>query len=100
MPANLALGLFKSGPDVTDIFRTISVGLSGTPMPAFQNAFPEQDRWALAYFVLSLSAYTDPVSGQPLAVPDAVRALLEDPELQTPTPAHARALHGMMGPTQ
>ncbi len=100
VPANLALGLFKSGPDVTDIFRTISVGLSGTPMPAFQNAFPEQDRWALAYFVLSLSAYTDPVSGQPLAVPDAVRALLEDPELQTPTPAHARALHGMMGPTQ
>jgi cytochrome c oxidase cbb3-type subunit 2 len=101
IPANLALGLFKSGPGVDDVFRTISVGLAGTPMPAFKNAFPEQDRWALAYFVLSLSAYTDPRTGGPLAVPEAVRAALSDPELETPTPAHAQALHQIMtGPGQ
>jgi cytochrome c oxidase cbb3-type subunit 2 len=83
---------------VSDIFRTISVGLSGTPMPAFEEAFPEEDRWALAYFVLSLSAYKDPVSGEPLTtVPEEVRRLLSDPELQTPTPAHALAVQQYAG---
>jgi cytochrome c oxidase cbb3-type subunit 2 len=100
IPANLALGLFKSGPGVEDIFRTISVGLSGTPMPAFKNAFPEEDRWALAYFILSLSAYTDPVTGQPLAIPEGVRSALSDPELLTPTPAHAVAVQRQVGAGQ
>ncbi len=34
-PANLTAGQFKSGPAVQDIFRTISTGLSGTPMPSY-----------------------------------------------------------------
>jgi cytochrome c oxidase cbb3-type subunit 2 len=89
VPANLTLGLFKSGPTVRDIFRTISVGLSGTPMPAFKDAFREEDRWALAYFVLSLSAYADPITGEPLPLPDVVRRALNAPKLATPTPADA-----------
>jgi cytochrome c oxidase cbb3-type subunit I/II len=44
VPANLTRGQFKSGPTVTDVFRTISVGLIGTPMPSFQASFPEADR--------------------------------------------------------
>ena len=35
-PADLTSGQFKSGPGVQDIFRTISTGLSGTPMPSYQ----------------------------------------------------------------
>jgi cytochrome c oxidase cbb3-type subunit 2 len=88
-PANLTSGQFKSGPAVEDIFRTISTGLSGTPMPSFKDAFPEADRWALAYYVLSLSAFKDPLSGQPLKVSDHDRMMLDDPELEAPTAAHA-----------
>ena len=33
LPADLTSGQFKSGPSVEDIFRTMSTGLSGTPMP-------------------------------------------------------------------
>jgi cytochrome c oxidase cbb3-type subunit 2 len=34
VPANLTRGQFKSGPSVTDVYRTITMGLIGTPMPA------------------------------------------------------------------
>lgn len=100
IPANLPMGLFKSGPNVSDIFRTISVGLSGSPMPAFKNAFPDEDRWALAYFILSLSAYTDPLTGEPLTIQQEVRDVLSDPELKTPTPAHAVAVQQYVGLAQ
>ena len=53
-PADLTTGQFKSGPAVEDIFRTMSTGLSGTPMPSYADSLPEADRWALAYYVLSL----------------------------------------------
>jgi cytochrome c oxidase cbb3-type subunit 2 len=88
-PANLTSGQFKSGPQVQDIFRTISTGLSGTPMPSFQDSLPEEDRWALAYFVVALSAYKDPLTGEPLQISDADRTALNDPGLQAPTPAEA-----------
>ena len=89
VPANLTRGLFKSGPTVTDIFRTISTGLSGTPMPSFQDSFPDEDRWALAYYILSLSAYTDPLAAEPLPIADGARAVLNDPQLETAGPEQA-----------
>ncbi len=76
VPANLARGLFKSGPKVQDIFRTMTTGLAGTPMPSFRDAFPDEDRWALAYYVLSLAAYSDPLTGQPMAIVEPSRAHL------------------------
>ncbi|HYU68023.1 MAG TPA: cbb3-type cytochrome c oxidase subunit II [Burkholderiales bacterium] len=81
-PANLTTGQFKSGPSVKDIFRTMSTGLSGTPMPSFSDSIPEPDRWALAYYVLSLSAFTDPLTGQKLAISETDRAALNDPALR------------------
>jgi cytochrome c oxidase cbb3-type subunit 2 len=81
-PANLTTGQLKSGPSVRDIFRTISTGLSGTPMPSFSDSVPEEDRWALSYFVLSLSAFTDPLTGQPLKLSQTVRDALNDPSLK------------------
>lgn len=90
LPADLTTGLFKSGPGVRDIFRTMSTGLDGTPMPSFADAFPDEtDRWALAYFVLSLSAYTDPLYATAEPLPEEVRRALSDPGTEHPTPATA-----------
>jgi cytochrome c oxidase cbb3-type subunit I/II len=91
-PANLTTGQFKSGPSVTDIFRTMTTGLTGTPMPSYQDSLPEADRWALAYYILSLSAFTDPLTAQTLPIPAAERAALDDPKLQTSGPDQAYGL--------
>jgi cytochrome c oxidase cbb3-type subunit 2 len=91
-PANLTRGQFKSGPAVADIFRTISTGLTGTPMPSFRDSFPEADRWALAYYILSLSAFTDPLTGASLPIGTADRAALDNPNLVTAGPERAYPL--------
>jgi cytochrome c oxidase cbb3-type subunit 2 len=96
-PANLTSGQFKSGPAVTDIFRTISTGLTGTPMPSFRDAFPEADRWALAYYILSLSAFTDPLTAAPLPIAVADRAALDQPEPVPAGPERAYALSAARG---
>jgi len=38
-----------------NIFREISTGLNGTPMPSFVDALTEEERWHVANFVMSLS---------------------------------------------
>ena len=88
-PANLTSGQFKSGSAVEDIFRTISTGLSGSPMPSYRDSLPEADRWALAYYILSLSAFTDPLTGEPLKISDATKKALDNPSLQADTPDEA-----------
>jgi len=89
VPADLTSGQFKSGPAVEDIFRTMTTGLSGTPMPSYRDALPEEDRWALSYYVLALSAYKDPLTGEPLAIADTDRAALNDLALEAGTPDKA-----------
>jgi len=88
-PADLTSGQFKSGPAVEDIFRTMSTGLSGTPMPSYRDSLPEQDRWALAYYVVSLSSFNDPLTGEPLPISAADRAALNDPKLEASSPDDA-----------
>ena len=89
VPADLTSGQFKSGPAVEDIFRTMTTGLSGTPMPSYRDALPEEDRWALSYYILSLSAYKDPLTREPLAIAEEERAALDDLSLEASTPATA-----------
>ncbi len=89
LPANLTLGLFKSGPGPEDIYRTIATGLNGTPMPSYEDSLDVDDRWALAYYVLSLSAFKDALTGEPLEIAAEDRGALNDPALQTPTTRHA-----------
>ncbi len=81
-PADLTTGQFKSGPSVEDIFRTMSTGLRGTPMPDYSKPLSEQDRWALAYYVVSLSAFTDPLTGKPLQIAAEDRAALNNPAVK------------------
>jgi cytochrome c oxidase cbb3-type subunit 2 len=89
VPADLTSGQFKSGPAVEDIYRTVTTGMSGTPMPSYRDSFPDEDRWALAYYILALSAYTDPLTGQPLKIADKDRAALNDLNLKADAPDKA-----------
>lgn len=91
-PADLTTGLFKSGSGVSDIFRTITTGLNGTPMPSYGDSFSDEDRWALAYFVTSLSAFTDALSGEKLEFSAQDRHALNNPELQAHSSATAYVL--------
>lgn len=48
-------GRMKAGNTVSDVYRTLRVGIGGTPMPAYGDALSEEETWALAYYVLSLA---------------------------------------------
>jgi mono/diheme cytochrome c family protein len=47
---------FRGGPSRDDIFRTMSTGLNGTPMPSFLEALTPEQRWAITDYIVSLSA--------------------------------------------
>jgi mono/diheme cytochrome c family protein len=51
---------FRGGSSREDIFRTMSTGLNGTPMPSFQEALQPEQRWAITDFILSLSSGDGP----------------------------------------
>jgi cytochrome c oxidase cbb3-type subunit 2 len=75
-PADFTRGQFKGGSDVRDVFRTMTTGLDGTPMPSFADSMSEAERWAISYHVLSFSAFNDPLTGQKLQLDAAARARL------------------------
>jgi cytochrome c oxidase cbb3-type subunit 2 len=81
-PADFTRGQFKGGGDVRDMFRTMTTGLDGTPMPSFADSMKEDERWAISYYVLSFSAFNDPLTGQKLTFDPATRALLNTPDGQ------------------
>jgi cytochrome c oxidase cbb3-type subunit 2 len=55
--ADFTSGILKAGPTPAAIYRTVITGLSGTPMPSYDSILTaEDDRWGLAYYILSLSA--------------------------------------------
>jgi mono/diheme cytochrome c family protein len=51
---------FRGGPTREDIFRTMTTGLNGTPMPSFADALTPEQRWAITDFIASLSGSTEP----------------------------------------
>ena len=59
-PSNLTLKPFKSGPNPEDLYRTLSTGLNGTPMPSYAAAFSPNDRWALVSYILSIATKEKP----------------------------------------
>lgn len=63
-PRNYATDSFKNGEKPEEIFKTLTDGIKGTTMVSFAH-LPEQDRWALAYYVIELRN-----AGKP-ATPDA-----------------------------
>lgn len=55
-PTDFTLGIFKTGGNPQAIFRTMSTGLNGTPMPSYLDSLSEEQRWRISYYVLSFSA--------------------------------------------
>ncbi len=51
---------FRAGSSREDIFRTMSTGFNGTPMPAFVDALTPEQRWAITDFIVSLSGSDGP----------------------------------------
>ncbi len=54
--ANLAQSwTFRGGSTREDIFRTMTTGFNGTPMPGFLDALTPEQRWAITDYIVSLS---------------------------------------------
>ena len=74
-PANLAQSwTFRGGSTREEIFRTMSTGFNGTPMPSFADALAPEQRWAITDFIVSLSGtggpgYTNLVIAKPVREP-------------------------------
>ena len=56
---------FRGGGSRKDIFRTISTGFNGTPMPSYRDALSDADRWDLTNYVYSLSTSDKPNYSKP-----------------------------------
>ncbi|MGH7349426.1 MAG: cbb3-type cytochrome c oxidase subunit II [Candidatus Rokuibacteriota bacterium] len=85
-PADFTRGQFKGGSSVRDVYRTMSLGLDGSPMPSFADSMNEQERWAISYYVLSLSAWMDPLTGRRLDLSAGARAALNSRETDADHP--------------
>lgn len=54
-PRDLTAGSFKGGNDPVEIFKRITVGANGTPMPAHEMALTPAERWDVTNYVLSMA---------------------------------------------
>ncbi len=70
MPPDFTRDHVRSGETLEDFYRTIAAGIGGTAMPTWKGALPDDDIWAMAYYVRSLID----IKGTPAA--DARRAKL------------------------
>ena len=67
IPRNFAEGVFRGGSSSKDLYRRITQGIDGTPMPAatfVEGQFDPEDVWHLINFIRSLQT-TDSSSGSP-----------------------------------
>jgi mono/diheme cytochrome c family protein len=53
-PRDLTLGTFRAGAESVDLYRTISAGIKGTPMPSFGSSLKSEEIWDLVHFIQSL----------------------------------------------
>lgn len=55
LPADFTSGVLRAGTGVKDVFRSLSTGLDGTPMPSYGDVLSQEERWALAHYVASFT---------------------------------------------
>src|SRR5919106_251337 len=65
---------FRGGSSREDIFRTMTTGLNGAPMPSFIDSLSTEQRWAITDYIVSLSSsdgpgYTNLVVARPVQDP-------------------------------
>ena len=53
-PPDLRTSMMRTGGTAGDIYRVLLAGVDGTPMPAFNTAFNEEQRWEIVAWVLTL----------------------------------------------
>lgn len=88
-------GGFSFGNTQEALFRTISVGIAGTPMPGFDSSLSEDDRRLLADYVVTLGPPIEEVRPEDTVLsvhdrPVVVRGLL--PPMADGLPSHPRGL--------
>ena len=88
-PTDLTRGQLKGGSGVADVYRALTTGLDGTPMPSFADSMTDEERWAIAYHVLAFSAWADPLTGERLRLAPAARAALNSREVAADRPRSA-----------
>jgi cytochrome c oxidase cbb3-type subunit 2 len=88
-PTDFTRGQLKGGSGVADVYRALTTGLDGTPMPSFADSMTDEERWAIAYYVLAFSAWTDPLTGERLRLPPAARAALNSAAVAADRPRAA-----------
>ena len=88
-PTDFTRGQLKGGGSVSDVYRAMTAGLDGTPMPSFADAMNDDERWAIAYHVLSFSAWADPLTGDRLRLSPETRASLNAPDTVADRPRTA-----------
>jgi mono/diheme cytochrome c family protein len=60
-PADLTQSwTFRGGSTREDIFRTMTTGFNGTPMPSFADALTPEQRWAITDYIVALSGSNGP----------------------------------------
>lgn len=53
-PRDLTSGIYRGGRRPVDIYRRLSAGIKGTPMPQFATALSEAEIWDLVNYVMSV----------------------------------------------
>jgi high-affinity iron transporter len=73
----------ERGPKLSPhrVYNTLSFGISGTAMPSFEALSPE-DRWSVAFYVLSLAHSEEPGEGVPAAMALIDLSSLSDEEIE------------------
>ena len=54
MPPDFTRDDLRAGTALPDLYRAVAAGIGGTAMPSWKGSLPEEDLWALAYYVRSL----------------------------------------------
>lgn len=85
-PQNLRNAPFVRYLDDERLFASISGGVRGTSMPAFEMMLSEEDRWDTVNYIRSLSANSS------LDIPDSPRKETVDRTLKNPVPASAESV--------
>lgn len=64
--ADFTYGIYKSGGEPRDLYRTFLTGMAGTPMPSYAASMEDAERgWGLVYYLMSLSDQDRPVTSDP-----------------------------------
>lgn len=51
---------FRGGSSREDIYRTLSTGMNGTPMPSFAESLTDEERWRIVDFISGLDPRDEP----------------------------------------